>query len=292
MMEKFFIKLVFQARLNHYQSSIYDFDGDGNLEVLSGDGFEGEFDYISVFDLWDWTLDASIDTTIVGPTLTRSWKGPTVGEVSGDGVMDLLVVTFDPNTGNNGQLQVYDRNYNLLYLNTGLRHRAIDAVVQDVDRNDGGLNEVLVLTQGGVIYCFDSPGIASQPRARSEVQFYSESRNGASEYIAYERQVSSTPPVVPPPAPNDGPTQTQPSLTGSTNSDNLVATPQGTYDADGDRVINVFNWQKNGVSLANINLPFESKTNSQDEYSGLASMRDYAYGAYGTVFGATWTPKW
>ena len=68
-----------------------------------------------------------------------------------------------------------------------MRHRAIDSVVQDVDRNDGGLNELLVLTQGGVIYCFDTPGIAANPRARSEIQFYSESRNGASEYIPLER---------------------------------------------------------------------------------------------------------
>ena len=44
---------------------------------------------------------------------------------------------------------MYDRNYNLVHLNTGLRHRAIDSVVQDVDRDDGGLNELLVLTQGG-----------------------------------------------------------------------------------------------------------------------------------------------
>ena len=36
--------LLYQTRINgrhnHYQSSIYDIDGDGNLEVLSGDGYE------------------------------------------------------------------------------------------------------------------------------------------------------------------------------------------------------------------------------------------------------------
>ena len=50
---------------------------------------------ITVWDLWDWTLDASIDTTIVGPVLTRSWKGPTVGEVTGDGIMDIILLRFD-----------------------------------------------------------------------------------------------------------------------------------------------------------------------------------------------------
>ena len=362
------------GRHNHYQSSIYDFDGDGNLEVLSGDGFEGQFDYISIFDLYDWTLDGSIDTTIVGPVLTRSWKGPTVGEVSGDGIMDLLVVTFDPNAQNNGQLQVYDRNYNLIYLNTGLRHRAIDAVVQDIDED--GLNEVLVLTQGGVIYCFESNGIPSNPRARSEVQFYSESRNGASTYVPFERPfadvslpspvngelgvsvgltslrftlnhpdselmdyvVTSSPNIASasvnnvgdgqktvavtgslasnslyhwqvvvtdqsdhvttqyysfttgPYVANRAPTQSQPSLVGSTTKADLVATPVNTQDADGNDVTNIYNWQKNGVSIANINLPFETQTDHQDEYSALAATRDYAFGSTGIVGGATWVP--
>ena len=139
------------GRHNHYQSAIYDIDRDGNLEVLSGDGFEGNFDFVSIFDLWDWTLDARIDTVTavmdgglgVGG---RSWKGPTVGEVTGDGIMDLLIVTFDHlNNANQGTLQVYnyndiDNTFELIYLNTGLRHRAIDSVVQDVDKNDGGLS--------------------------------------------------------------------------------------------------------------------------------------------------------
>jgi hypothetical protein len=182
-------------RRNHYQSSIYDIDGDGNLEILSGDGFEANYDNVTVFDLWSWKLDASINTTLVGG---RSWKGPTVGEITGDGVMDIIVTTFDHlNNTNNGTVQVYDRNYNLIHVNTGLRHRAIDSVVQDVDRNDDGLNELLILTQGGVVYCFDTPGIAANPRARSEIQFYSENRNGASENIPYERPWPDVSPISP-----------------------------------------------------------------------------------------------
>jgi len=139
---------------------------------------------VTVWDLWAWKLDAIINTVMVGG---RSWKGPTFGEVTGDGLMDMIVVTFDHiSNSNNGTLQVYDRNYNLVYVNTGLRHRAIESVVQDIDQNDGGLNEILVLTQGGVIYCFDTPGITANPRPRSEIQFYSELRNGASEYLPYD----------------------------------------------------------------------------------------------------------
>ncbi len=211
------------GRHNHYQSSIYDIDGDGNIEVLSGDGFEGDFDFVTVFDLWDWTLDASIDTTKAGG---RSWKGPTVGEVTGDARMDIIVVTFDHiSNSNNGTVQVYDRNYNLIYANSGLVHRAIESVVQDVDRNDNGLNELLVLTQGGVIYCFETPGRASVPRARSEVQFYSESRMGASEYLPFARPVTNPPPVDPNPVPNTAPTQSTPALSGTTDSEQSCGYP-------------------------------------------------------------------
>ena len=185
-------------RRNHYQSSISDIDGDGNYEVLSADGWEAGYNYATVWDLWDWTLDAEIDTTALGPW--RSWKGPTVGEVTGDGIMDIIITCFETSNANNGSLQVYDQNYNLVHLNMGLRHRAIDSVVQDVDFD--GLNELLVLTQGGWIYCFETAGLSEvslgRERARSEVQFYSELRNGVSEFIPYNRpwaDVLSTTPL-------------------------------------------------------------------------------------------------
>ncbi len=379
-------------RRNHYQSSIYDIDGDGNIEVLSADGFEASYNYVTVWDLWDWQLDAMIDTTAAvidtegNSAGGRSWKGPTAGEVTGDGVLDMLVVTFDYiDNSNDGTLQIYSWNdvtdsFDLVHVNTGLRHRAIDAVVQDIDRNDGGLNEVLVLTQGGVIYCFDSLGLSEEAqgrqRARSEVQFYSECRNGASEYIAYERpypdvskpwpsngavgvstdlssldftidhpygesmdySVTSSPTIATsnvldaengqksvaitgtllnntlyhwtvtvtddsghttvkgysfttgPYINNRSPTQTTPSINGSTIKTNLVATAQGTNDLDSDVVTNIYNWQKNGVSITSLNLPFDTMTDPQDEYSGLAVTKDYSYGASASVFGARWVP--
>jgi hypothetical protein len=357
---------------SHYQSSIYDFDGDGNIEIASADGKEANYNFVTVWDLWDWKLDAKIDTTLAGG---RAWKGPTFGDVSGDSRMEMLVVTFDHISNSDaGTLQVYDQNYELIHLNTGLRHRAIDAVVQDVDRNDGGLNEVLVLTQGGRIYCYESTGRASVPRVRSEVQFYSEQRTGAAEYISFERPygvvsnpspangavgvsqglgtlsfmlghpfgelmdyvVTSTPNfasasvnnvgngqrsvsvngplaantlyhwkvtvtddsghvtvkdysfTTAPYVANSPPTQTTPSIVGTTVLDDLVASAQGTSDVDGDAVTNIYNWQKGGVSIANLYLPFNTKTDPQDEYSGLATTRDYVYGASAAVFGATW----
>jgi hypothetical protein len=361
-------------RRNHYQSSIYDIDGDGNLEILSGDGKEASYDNVTVWDLWDWTLDATINTTLVGG---RSWKGPTVGNVTSDPYMDMIVVTFDINNRNNGTVQIYDHNFNLVYVNTGLQHRAIDAIVQDVDQNDGGLNELLVLTQGGRIYCYETLGAAANPRARSEVQFYSESRLGASEYVPYERVypdvsspspsngavgvstglstlsfrlnhpygelmdylVTCTPDIIPgsgtgtnvgngirtvpvsgltasttyvwqvdvtddsghltsktyrfttgPYTPNSPPGHANPVISGSTDTEPLICTNQSTTDTNGDPVTNIYSWMKNGVSIANLILPFDTRTTPDLEYSGFAYTTDYSgYGNVGNVFGAAWT---
>ncbi|MCL5877801.1 MAG: FG-GAP-like repeat-containing protein [Candidatus Bathyarchaeota archaeon] len=279
-------------RRNHYQSSIYDIDGDGNLEILSADGFEASYDNVTVWDLWDWALDASINTTLVGTVPTRSWKGPTVGEVTGDGLMDIIVTTFEfENNSDRGMVQVYDHNYNLVaYTPNNLRHRAIESVVQDVDKNADGLNELLVLTQGGVIYCFETSGIAANPRARSEVQFYSESRLGASEYVPYEPPYTNASYPSSPSIPNDAPTHGTPILSGSADTDNLICYNQSTTDPDGNSVTNIYSWAKNGVSIANLILPFDAKTNPELEYSGFAYTKDYSgYGNLGNVFGASWT---
>ncbi|MDQ1281313.1 MAG: Flg new 2 protein [Thermoproteota archaeon] len=363
----------------HYQASIFDIDRDGNLELLCADGKESESFGTQVFDLWSWKLDANISAGY-------SFRGPSIGEVTGDGQMDIIVVTFDllSNT-NTGTVQIYNRNYQLMDSYGGLRHRAIGSVVQDVDRNDNGLNELLVLTQGGIIYCFDTPGLSQErlglPRARSEVHFYSESRLGASEYVPYERPWPDV--ISPSPAPNalnvststsqlsfrlnhplgqtmsysvitspnvgsgsgtnvgnglrtvsisgltasrvyrwhvsvtdqsghttskdfwfttrpvytnTAPSQGTPRLSstngGNTNVEDLTCYNQTTADRNGNRVNNIYNWVKNGVSIANLNLPFDSKPNIEALYSGTAVTRDYSgRGNSGTVFGATWIPN-
>ena len=169
----------------HYQSSIYDVDGDDNPELLCADGSQSGSYGTQVFDLWSWKLDADIKAGY-------SFRGPSIGEVTGDGQMDIIVVTFDYLLHTNtGSVKIYNKNYQLLDEYTGLVHRAIGSVVQDVDRDDDGLNELIVLTQGGKIYCFDTPGYSQEkqglPRARSEIHFYSESRLGASTYVPFER---------------------------------------------------------------------------------------------------------
>ena len=174
----------------HYQSTIYDIDGDGNLELMCADGTHVASgmgfisNYTMIWDLYNWQLDG-----VLNPGL--AFRGPSVGEVTGDGVMDIIVATYNESGTDYDAVKIYDHSYSLVDQYVGLRRPAIGTVVQDIDRDDTGLNELLVLTQGGIIYCFDTPGLSQErlgnQRARSEVHFYSESRNGVSEYIPYER---------------------------------------------------------------------------------------------------------
>ena len=136
-------------RRNHYQSSVYDVDGDGHLEIMSADGWESYSSIVTIWDLWDWDYDAIIDTAAtaasLGYTAVQSWKGPTVGEVTGDGQMDVIVTCFDSQNakdgahGPYGMVQVYgydsvSESFVLeAYTANNLVHRAIESVVQDVD---------------------------------------------------------------------------------------------------------------------------------------------------------------
>jgi uncharacterized repeat protein (TIGR02543 family) len=357
----------------HYQSSIYDIDNDGYLELLCADGQEGGYTEVRIWDLYNWRLDGIIPDVVC-------FRGPSIGEVTGDGAMDIVVVTFNKtNPSNPGSVRIYNSNLNLLDSHGQLQHRAIGSVVQDIDRNDNGLNELLVLTQGGIIYCFDTPGLSQErlgnQRPRSEIHFYSESRNGASEYIPYERPwpdvgspniaagavnvstslnqlsfrlshpsgqtmsyiVTTTPNIgsgsgtnvgngvrsisvsglttgtlyrwqvnatdsaghktsqnywfyTAPYYTNTPPTQGNPPISGGSTQQNLISQNQTTADINGDKVTNVYNWYKNGASITNLNLPFESKPDKDAVYSGTATTRDYSgRGNNGTVFGATYT---
>ena len=53
---------------------------------------------------------------------------------------------------------------------------------QDVDGD--GLNELLVTSSWGYVYCFDTPSPTPATKVRSELQFYSEYRLGVAEYVA------------------------------------------------------------------------------------------------------------
>jgi hypothetical protein len=171
----------------HYQPSICDIDGDGNLEILVADGEHMLTSQdVVIWDLYNWEEDGRLRYADYG---MQSFFGPQTGEVTGDGLLDIVVASY---TG----IHIFDGEFNLVDEVTGLVGRLTYAVMQDID--DDGLNEIVVASQGRRIYAFDTLGIAANPRARTEVQFYSEQRLGSSVHVPFERpwpDVSSPSPV-------------------------------------------------------------------------------------------------
>jgi hypothetical protein len=87
--------------------------------------------------------------------------------------------------------------------------------------------------------------------------------------------------------PNQPPTQGTPLLIsefgGNTSNENLICYNQSTNDPNGDEVYNLYHWLKNGSSLTNLLLPFNSENSTKvKDYSG--------YYNNGTITGAVWVP--
>ena len=60
-------------------------------------------------------------------------------------------------------------------------------------------------------------------------------------------------------------------IVNATTSNNLTAYPQGVTDANGDNVNLVYDWRKNGVSDAILNLPFDFNHSAVKDYSSFNS---------------------
>ncbi len=92
---------------------------------------------------------------------------------------------------------------------------------------------------------------------------------------------------------NNLPTHTTPLINSSDSTNNTLANitvyNQSTADADGDAVKNIFNWHRNGTSIAVINLPFEGGSKSGNASGVPNGTKDYSgYWNNGTIFNATW----
>jgi len=159
----------------HYQPSVYDIDGDGNLELLMADPHDDPLDPVSqsasddivIWDLVAWKEDARM-------YLGKSFYGPQVADANGDGLMEIIACNYKG-------IFILDNSGRVLDGITGLTGTLNYAVAQDIDGD--GYTEIVVSSLGGYIYAYDTPARKPAQRPRTEVQFYSEYRRGAAEYV-------------------------------------------------------------------------------------------------------------
>jgi hypothetical protein len=322
---------------SHSQATVYDIDGDGNLEMISCDNSNPK-----IWDLYDWKLDATLPIVCTEP--------PKVGNVTGGNMMDIIAM---PTDGNNIYVYSYNsvtKNYDEVDHVTGVHGADAFTLVQDVDGD--GYNELVVTSLSGEVYCFDTRAPAPNPRVRSTTPFYSEYRRGAAEYVPSPSE-SVVRPALSDEQPANGalnqafnptlsvtvsdfqghrmdivfktnvtgtwvgipggtyinvlngvysatpttmgsygttyywsvnatdtvtkkwsynvysfttssrsPTQNNPLLELSSGTGNLICSSQATPDPDGDEVTNIYNWKVNGDSLTNLQMSFDTRTDS------------------------------
>ena len=155
----------------HYQPAIYDIDRDGNLEIAMANPYGYCTSDVVVWDIYTGTGGWKEDARFYAGTCEF---GPKFADVTGDGVMEMIVVTHS-------SIQIYNKTFVKIYEVNGLTGRLQFAVANDVDGD--GLTEVVVPSTAGIVYVLDTIAPVPNPRPRSEVHFYSEYRLGAAEYV-------------------------------------------------------------------------------------------------------------
>jgi len=142
----------------HSQFSIYDIDGDGNLEMITCTGAPAK-----VWDMGTWSLDATLDSF---------GEPPKMADVIGDERLEII--------GSGGSIPIYDHTYTKIETISGASSIASN-IVQDID-NDGQ-NELIVISSGGTIRAYDTSAYVPTPRVRTNSLYYSERNMGAGVYV-------------------------------------------------------------------------------------------------------------
>jgi len=168
----------------HGTPTVYDIDNDGHLEYIVSTSYPSRApNKFVVFDLISGTVD--FETYF---EYRLAWP-PSVGDVTGDGFMEILAATGDQadvvGDSHNGSypLVVYDKDFNMIDWvdmpeGTG---QLTSARVFDTDGD--GFNEVVVAGFYGKLMVYDTDAPTPNPAPRSWVQFYSEYRRNAAEYV-------------------------------------------------------------------------------------------------------------
>jgi hypothetical protein len=176
---------------SHATPTVYDIDCDGYLELIfsvSRDDVLQDFVIFELLGSQRGHIEARIDLSRY-----NSWCAwpPTLGDVNGDGLMEIIAaIGTEPLTGGDSTKEfpilIYDSpapdTYRLIAETYAWGAGCLTfARVQDIDGD--GLNEVIVAGVNGKVLAYDTVAPALQPRARTEVQYYSEYKRGVAEYV-------------------------------------------------------------------------------------------------------------
>ena len=168
----------------HGTPTVYDIDHDGHLEYIVSTSYPSNAPKkFVVFDLISGTVDfeSYFDYRL-------AWS-PSVGDVTGDGFMEILAATGDQleevGDSHNGSypLVVYDKNFNTIDWIDMPQGTGQLTAARVFDTDGDGYNEVVVAGFYGKLMVYDTNARTPNPAPRSWVQFYSEYRRNAAEYV-------------------------------------------------------------------------------------------------------------
>jgi hypothetical protein len=258
---------------SHSNPTVYDIDGDGNLEFI-----DCRNSPVRVYDLYDWTLDATL--RLPSGQYLESDEPPKLGDVTGDGKMDIIAVT-DGDYVND--VYIYNKTFEIVDQITGLRAVNSFTLVQDVD--DNGLNELILTSEWGDVYCFETAGVSPAEGIDSHKQFYSIYKQGAADYVS--APVPSRP-FLSEELPLDNSLNSTPNPTLSIRAENLVGNLMNVVfstNASGtgwEEVSSEFN-VKDGVyeaiptNMDNLGTTYFWSVNATDTVTGNWTYRTYSF---------------
>lgn len=166
---------------NHAKGTVWDIDLDGNVELISAWGYVDNkrcTKDFTVLDLVTGEIDyraSEINNWITYP--------PTVGDVTGDGLMDILAATSgESGAGEVGQgmLYVYNHKFEILQVINDFTYGEQLWEPYCADSDSDGLNEVVIGNNRGHLWCYDTPAKTSQTSAKFWSAWYSSYRQGVS----------------------------------------------------------------------------------------------------------------
>ncbi|VVB62166.1 Fibronectin type III domain protein [uncultured archaeon] len=156
----------------HSQPTIYDIDGDGNLEIIVGGGSDSWSNCL-IWDLYTWSVEAWLPF--------KCWEPPAIADLNGDGRVEILECTirnisiFDDNYVFRGSMPLSNNK------SEGYGFYGMSMIIaQDIDQ-DNKLE--LVLNRRNQLYTYDTNGAAPIPRALSQFSYYSQHRGRAPYYL-------------------------------------------------------------------------------------------------------------